>query len=84
MGENARFSRGFFLKSAEKILKKREKTIANKNGVIYNDVVVCPRDEVISCRRARRVIIMDQPDNRAADLRRVGLCPTTAHPAACT
>ena len=79
---------GLFEKKTEKISKKYLwngfKTIAIRLDVNYNKEVVCPRDEVVSCRRARRVIIMDQPGNRAADLRRVRLCAKRAHPAACT
>jgi hypothetical protein len=78
------FQGWFFKKVQKKCLLDPYKTIAKKSGVLYNGLVVCPRDEVVSCRQARRVIIMDQPVNRAADLRRVRLCTIAAHPAACT
>ena len=34
---------------------------------------------MVSCRQARRVIIMDQPVNRATDSRRGGACTCSEH-----
>ena len=55
----------------KKIKKKKklgEKSL--KNIWRYDILAWCLfRDEAVSCRPGRRVIIVDQPDNRATDLR---------------
>ena len=47
--------------------KKEKKRIAIDVTIIYNSYCCLFRDEVVSCRQARRVITTDQPGNRATD-----------------